>query len=165
MRPPGTCFASTATSTHPRRRRSPSSPFWAARPMASPSPSWPPATTDPSPRANGCCARCARSASLWSTDSGRCPTPPFMAAMDGEAIDTMVAQASDRPTPQCHLVIEQLGGEVSRLDADATAFAHRQRPYNLLILGTAADRAHLDACTRWTRQCWEAMQPSVADGV
>jgi hypothetical protein len=89
----------------------------------------------------------------------------FLAALDDDALDTMVAQAAERPTPQCHLVIEQLGGEVSRLDAAATAFGHRHRPYNLLILGTAADRAHLDACTRWTRQCWDAMQPSVAEGV
>jgi hypothetical protein len=89
----------------------------------------------------------------------------FLAALDDEAIDTMVAQAAERPTPLCHMVIEQLGGEVSRLDADATAFAHRAHPYNLLILGASADRADLDACTRWTRGCWEAMQPSVAEGV
>ena len=89
----------------------------------------------------------------------------FLAELDDDAFDTMVAQAAERPTPQCHLVIEQLGGEVSRLDADATAFAHRGRPYNLLILGTSADRAGMDACTRWARQCWDAMQPSVAEGV
>jgi Berberine and berberine like/FAD binding domain len=89
----------------------------------------------------------------------------FLAALDDDAIDTMVAQAAERPTPECHLVIEQLGGEVSRLEADATAFAHRHLPYNLLILGTSADRSRVDACTRWARQCWEAMQPSVAEGV
>jgi FAD/FMN-containing dehydrogenase len=89
----------------------------------------------------------------------------FLTALDDDAIDTMVAQAAERPTPMCHLVIEQMGGEVSRLDADATAFAHRHRPYNLLILGTAADRADVDACTGWARRCWVAMQPSVAEGV
>ena len=89
----------------------------------------------------------------------------FLAELDDDAIDTMVAQAAERPTPMCHLVIEQMGGEVSRLDADATAFAHRGRPYNLLILGTSADRAGMDACTRWARRCWDAMQPSVAEGV
>ena len=89
----------------------------------------------------------------------------FLTALDDDAIDTMVAQAAERPTPMSHLVIEQLGGEVSRLDADATAFAHRDRPYNLLILGTSADRADLDACNGWARQCWDAMQPSVAEGV
>ena len=89
----------------------------------------------------------------------------FLASLDDDAIDTMVAQAAERPTPMCHLVIEQLGGEVSRLDPDATAFAHRHRPYNFLILGTSAERSDLDACTRWARQCWEAMRPSVAEGV
>jgi FAD/FMN-containing dehydrogenase len=89
----------------------------------------------------------------------------FLAGLDDDTIDTMVAHAAERPTPLCHMAIEQMGGEVSRLDADATAFAHRDRPYNFLCLGISADRADGEACTRWARRCWEAVQTRAAGGV
>jgi hypothetical protein len=89
----------------------------------------------------------------------------FLTGLDDDAIETMVAHAAERPTPLCHMAIEHLGGEVSRQDGDATAFAHRDRPYNFLCLGVSADRADAEACTRWARECWEAMPSATAGGV
>ena len=89
----------------------------------------------------------------------------FLAGLDDDTIDTMVAHAAERPTALCHMAIEQMGGEVSRLDADATAFAYRDRPYNFLCLGISADRADAEACTRWAKRCWEAMQTQAGGGV
>jgi Berberine and berberine like len=89
----------------------------------------------------------------------------FLTGLGDDAIDTMLAYCGDRPTPLCHMAIEQMGGAVSRVDAAETAFAHREQPYNFLCLGVCADRAEAEACVRWARRFWEAMQPFASGGV
>jgi FAD/FMN-containing dehydrogenase len=88
----------------------------------------------------------------------------FLTGLSDGAIDTMIAHCADRPSPMCHMALEQLGGAVSRLDAEETAFAHRERPYCFLCLGMCADPAEVEACVRWARRFWEAMEP-FASGV
>jgi FAD/FMN-containing dehydrogenase len=89
----------------------------------------------------------------------------FLTELGDGAIDTMLAHCADRPTPLCHVAIEQMGGATSRVDAQETAFAHRERPYNFLCLGVSADGAETEACVRWARRFWEAMQPFASGGV
>jgi FAD/FMN-containing dehydrogenase len=89
----------------------------------------------------------------------------FLTGLGDDAIDTMLAHCADRPTPQCHIAIEQMGGAVSRVGADETAFAHRDAPYNFLVLGMASDRAEAEACVRWARGFWDAVQPFASSGV
>jgi FAD/FMN-containing dehydrogenase len=89
----------------------------------------------------------------------------FLTELSDAAIDLMVALAADRPGPLCHVAIEELGGAVSALDGDATAFAQRDRRYNFLCLGMCADRSETEACSRWARHFWEEMQPFSSGGV
>lgn len=89
----------------------------------------------------------------------------FLAELSDAAIDTILAQAAERPTPLCHLAIEHLGGAIARTDAQDTAFAHRDRCYNLLCLGMTADPAEAGACTTWARRVWQAVQPFASGAV
>jgi FAD/FMN-containing dehydrogenase len=90
----------------------------------------------------------------------------FLTAISDAAIDTMVAYCANRPSPMCHAVIEHtLGGAVSRVDREATAFNHRDVPYSFLSLGVCTDPAEAETCVQWARECWEAMQPCLTDGV
>lgn len=89
----------------------------------------------------------------------------FLTELSDEAIDTMITYSADRPSPMCHMAIEELGGAVSRIDAEETAFAHRDRRYNFLCLGMCADPAEVEGCIRWSRGFWEAMQPFSSGGV
>jgi FAD/FMN-containing dehydrogenase len=89
----------------------------------------------------------------------------FLTGLSDEAIDTMLAHCADRPTPLCHVALEQMGGEVKRIGPDETAFAHRDRPYNFLALGISSDRAQMEDIRRWARKLWEAMQSFAAPGV
>jgi FAD/FMN-containing dehydrogenase len=84
----------------------------------------------------------------------------FLKEISDEAIDTMMAYCAHRPSPLCHVVLEHtLGGVVSRIDRDATAFNHRDVQYSFLSLGVCTDPAEAESCIRWARECWEAMQP------
>ena len=42
------------------------------------------------------------------------------------------------------MAIEHMGGAVSRVGSDETAFPHRDRPYNFLCLGMSADPAEAE---------------------
>jgi FAD/FMN-containing dehydrogenase len=90
----------------------------------------------------------------------------FLTEVSDDVIETMVAYCSDRPSPMCHGLIEQqLGGAVSRVDRQATAFNHRDALYSFMSLAVWTDPTEADTCIRWAREFWEAMQPFSSDGV
>jgi hypothetical protein len=90
----------------------------------------------------------------------------FLQEISDAAIDTIVASCTHRPSPICHVVIEHtLGGAVSRVDREATAFNHRDGRYSFMSLGVCADPAEAETCVRWAREVWDAMQPVATGGV
>jgi FAD/FMN-containing dehydrogenase len=89
----------------------------------------------------------------------------FLTELSDEAIDTMVAHCASRPSPQCGMAIPELGGAVSRVAPDETAFAHRHVHTDFIIAGQCMDPAEAAACIQWAREFWEAMQPFSTGGV
>ena len=90
----------------------------------------------------------------------------FLTEISDEAIDTIVRFCADRPSPMCHGLIEhQLGGAVSRIGHDETAFNHRNLEYSFMSIGQCAEAAEAEACVRWAREFWEAMQPYATSSV
>jgi FAD/FMN-containing dehydrogenase len=85
--------------------------------------------------------------------------------LSDEAIDTMIAHCASRPAPQCGMALGQLGGAVSHMAPDATAFNHRNVRYDFISAGQCMDPAQAAACIRWAREFWEAMQPFSTGGV
>jgi FAD/FMN-containing dehydrogenase len=84
----------------------------------------------------------------------------FLREISDAAIDTMITYCAKRPSPICHGLIEhQLGGAVSRIGRDATAFNHRDVEYSFMSIGECASAAEAEGCVRWAREFWEAMQP------
>ena len=90
----------------------------------------------------------------------------FLTEISDAAVDTMLSWSANRPSPLCHVVLEHtLGGAVSRIDRNATAFDHRDVQYSFLSLGVCAAPAEAETCARWARELWEAMQPYLTDRV
>jgi len=90
----------------------------------------------------------------------------FLEKIGDGAIDTVVRYCANRPSPICHGLIEhQLGGAVSRVDREETAFNHRDVQYSFMSVGQCSDPAEAESCIRWTREFWEAMQPYSTGGV
>ena len=89
----------------------------------------------------------------------------FLTELSDSAIDIMIAYCANRPTPLCHVAIEELGGAVSRRRLEETAFSHRDARYSLLIFGMCTVAAEVEPCTRWARAFWAAMQPFSSSGV
>ena len=89
----------------------------------------------------------------------------FLTELSDEAIDTIVAHCATRPSPQCGVALPQLGGAISRLGPDETAFAHRHVRHDFIGVGVCTDPAQAAACIQWARGLWEAMQPFSTGGV
>ena len=90
----------------------------------------------------------------------------FLQEISDAAIDTMVAYCANRPSPMCHGLIEHpLGGAVSRVDGEATAFNHRDVKYSFMSIGQCTDPPEAERCVRWARELWEALQPFATGAV
>jgi FAD/FMN-containing dehydrogenase len=83
----------------------------------------------------------------------------FVDDFSDAAIDTLIEWFAKVPSPWTAAAFEHLGGRVSRINADATAFSQRGARYNFLITSGWADPAEDEANIRWTRDFWQAMQP------
>jgi FAD/FMN-containing dehydrogenase len=89
----------------------------------------------------------------------------FLGDLSDEAIDIMVAQFATVPSPQSAVLIEHLGGAVSRVGTDETAFNYRDAPYSFLILSMWPDRTESEQNIQWTDEFWQAMQQFSSGGV
>ncbi len=89
----------------------------------------------------------------------------FLQELSDEAIDTMIDQFSAVPSPFSAAALEQLGGAVSRVGENETAFGERGAHYSLIIHSQWADPAETERNIQWARNFWEAMQPFARDAV
>ena len=85
-------------------------------------------------------------------------TAHFLAELTDDAIDILVAAANAAPSPLNIVLLEQLGGAVTRVGTSDTAFAHRDAAFNLAIIARWLDPAEADANIAWARGLWQATQ-------
>lgn len=81
------------------------------------------------------------------------------------AIDVLVGGFRGVTSPYSSVLIEQLGGAVSRVGKDETTFNHRAWPYDLVIMPMWTDPAESEKHIRWADELWRAMQPFSSGGV
>jgi FAD/FMN-containing dehydrogenase len=81
------------------------------------------------------------------------------------AIDAVVDYANQSHSALSAIVIEYYGGAVSRVAAEATAFAHREANFNILILGQWREAAEDALHVQWARDCWQAITPWTSNAV
>jgi FAD binding domain-containing protein/berberine-like enzyme len=89
----------------------------------------------------------------------------FLSTLPDAAIEALLAQFAAAPSRHSQLVIEQLGGAISRTSPEETAFAHREAPYSLLILGIGETPDEYEAAASWVRNAWNAIRRFCPPGV
>jgi FAD/FMN-containing dehydrogenase len=90
----------------------------------------------------------------------------FLKSLSDGAIDTILAFSAKAPSPRTVVVIEHDGDSAwSCVPEDATAFGHRNWPYNMVITTMWTNPKDSDANIEWTRNFWEAMKPFLAEAV
>jgi FAD binding domain/Berberine and berberine like len=89
----------------------------------------------------------------------------YLQELSDGAIEVLVDHYRTVPAPHTHVVIEHLGGAVSRVGADETAVDHREALYNFLIVGMWTDAAMDAQVIGWVRDLWGALQPFSSGGL
>jgi FAD/FMN-containing dehydrogenase len=87
----------------------------------------------------------------------------FFSELTDAAITILIDAFASAPTELCALVIEDFHGAVTRIDPTATAYPHRERGHNLLLISQWTDPRDTDACIAWARSTFEALSPHMAD--
>ena len=88
----------------------------------------------------------------------------YLKGLSDEAIDAIVTVALDRPSDRTLVVLRQLGGAMSRVPAEATAFGDRSAPFHLSLDAIWSDPADSDRIIEWTRAKWDDLQPFSTGG-
>ncbi|MHA2347157.1 MAG: FAD-binding oxidoreductase [Candidatus Hodarchaeales archaeon] len=88
----------------------------------------------------------------------------FLPSLNDDIIDTLVEHASRITSPLSVIAGFHLGGAVSRVDEEATAYSHRDAVYSLILNTAWNDPAESDEHIQWTRDFWKALQPLSSGG-
>ena len=81
------------------------------------------------------------------------------------AIDVIVKYFAAVPSPFTLLGFQQLGNAANRVGSDETAFSHRDALYDFLMLSGWEDPSEAERNIQWTREVYDAMQPSLHSGI
>ena len=84
-------------------------------------------------------------------------------ALDAEAIDAIVDVGASRSSPRTISAIWQMGGAISRVAPDATAYRSREAPWLLDCDSYWTDPEEDEEHVAYTRQSWEKMN-ALSDG-
>jgi FAD/FMN-containing dehydrogenase len=89
----------------------------------------------------------------------------FANDLSDEVIDASLRQSLEARTGEAALVIRQLGGAISRVPEDATAFGNRQAKYNISYDSMWQDPAVSDTNIAYVRRAWDEMKQLTDGGV
>jgi FAD/FMN-containing dehydrogenase len=89
----------------------------------------------------------------------------YLDGLGDDVITALVDRGVDRPSPNTLVAIWQLGGAMSRVPAEASAFGRRDAPFLLSIDSTWADPADGERNIAWTRSLWSDMHRFSGGGV
>lgn len=89
----------------------------------------------------------------------------FANHLDEDAIRGIARMGENRPSPQTMLALRGLGGAMSRVPEDGTAYGNRDAQFNLSIDATWSDPDDNDRVIGWTRDAWSRMRDLTGGGV
>ncbi len=83
----------------------------------------------------------------------------FLSGVGDEAIRTIVAHAATIASPGQMAQLRILGGAMSRVAVDASAFSHRDKAALFTVMNTWLHPAESAERFAWTEQFWQAIRP------
>jgi FAD/FMN-containing dehydrogenase len=96
---------------------------------------------------------------LWEAGAANYFTSMFMDGVPEAAVETLVEAhgRSALPPTTCELHVHRLGGAMSRVEEDSTAFAHRGSPFVLEVTVRTQDPVDFPPIVEWARRIREDM--------
>jgi FAD/FMN-containing dehydrogenase len=88
-----------------------------------------------------------------------------LTALGDGAIDVLLDHAKRLPTPECEVLIAQLGGAVNRVPIGATAYPHRDVEFIVNLHTRWSAPSDDERCIAWAREVFDALAPHATGGV
>jgi FAD/FMN-containing dehydrogenase len=85
--------------------------------------------------------------------------------LSDDFLDIVADAAGDLPTGECEVFLAQVGGEMGRVPADATAYPNRHAQYIMNVHTRWRDSADDATCVTWARRLFDAATPHSAGSV
>jgi hypothetical protein len=82
----------------------------------------------------------------------------FLKDISGSLQERIIKLANELPTPHSLLFIRNLGGAISQVATDATAFGDRSARFLLSFEIMWLDSAEEEKCIQWTKNAWEEIK-------
>ncbi|MCX7624559.1 MAG: FAD-binding oxidoreductase, partial [Thermomicrobium sp.] len=80
----------------------------------------------------------------------------FLDALDPLVIESLANAFAEAPSPQSLVLFVRLGGAVAAVAPEATAFAHRNRPWAVTVVAIWREPVDDDMNRTWIERAWEA---------
>ncbi len=81
------------------------------------------------------------------------------------ALEVMARFGSKMPNKRCGFGLEFHHGAAARVPSEATAYAHRNAPFNFLLLGGWEEASETEQGLRWVNDFWEGIKPYLGNRV
>jgi FAD/FMN-containing dehydrogenase len=81
----------------------------------------------------------------------------FLDTLDPLVIEPLATAYAEAPSPQSLVLFVRLSGAVTAIPMEATAFAHRNRPWAVTALAIWRDPTDDDANRTWIERAWSAL--------
>jgi FAD/FMN-containing dehydrogenase len=88
----------------------------------------------------------------------------FVSEIDDDAVAVHLEHGAEVPTTHSTMHLYPIDGAVHDVNADATAFAHRDANWSMVIAGVDPDPSNRDTITRWAKEYWKALHPHTEGG-
>lgn len=89
----------------------------------------------------------------------------FMRELTDGAIDTLLAAYARAPSTTSRLILQHVGGAISRVEKSATPYVNRDALYDCFPVAIWDDPADDEAQIAWARDLWNEMRPFSTGGV
>jgi FAD/FMN-containing dehydrogenase len=83
----------------------------------------------------------------------------YLSGLPDEAIETFIEHAKEPPSPMNQHILFRLGGGLSKLDDDATAFSHRDAQWMFHPIAMWEESSDDERMIAWVREFSDAMSP------
>jgi FAD/FMN-containing dehydrogenase len=86
----------------------------------------------------------------------------YLDRLDDDTIATIIDHSARSQSPFPRMQLRVLGGAMSRVAPDATAFAFRDKPFMVTAFNVAADAESFAQGQPWLDACWEDLRPKTS---
>jgi FAD/FMN-containing dehydrogenase len=89
----------------------------------------------------------------------------WLGELADQTVDAAVRGLAEMPSPECQVLLRQMGGATARVDRDATAFSFRDARSLLTVVGSWDPGADDPAAqVSWARSVWDGMREASGGG-